>query len=192
MVQQNDDALREEIVKTLMDEMKSHPDLENVEKEGDLRIDEYKIDINRDKVKRLSINPVDIASTFRAALEGSVLYEFAGTDEDIQVRFTTIDEAKDDIEKVLNLPVENKGNYLVPLRDVVYVEKVKTPNSITREELKRTTSVFGDLKKKAKSTPLDIAVYFEETIFPKILRQYPTTTLSFAGEVKDITTRSNR
>ena len=184
MVQQNDDALRERIVQELMADLKKHPSLENVEVDGDLRIGEYKIDIIRDKVKRLSINPMDIASTFRAALEGSVLYEFTGTDEDIQVRFTIIDEAKDDIQKVLDLPVENKGNYLVPLRDVVVVEKVKTPNSITREDLKRTTIIDAGLKKKAKDTPVEIAEYFEQNVFPLILKKYPTSTLSFTGEVE--------
>ncbi len=185
LVQQNDDALREAIVADLMKKMEEHPSLENIEVDGDLRIGEYRVDINRDKVKRLSISPVDIASTFRAALEGSVLYEFTGAEEDVQVRFTIIDEAKDDIEKVLNLPVENKGNYLVPLRDVVYVQKVKVPNSITREDLKRTTSIDADLKENSKVTPLDIAQYFEEKIFPKVLTQYPTTTVSFAGEIEN-------
>ena len=185
LVQQNDDVLREDIVKNLMRKMRADPSLENIEIDGDMRIDEYRIDINRDKVKRLSINPFDIASTFRAALEGSVLYEFTGIDEDVQVRFTIIDEAKDDIEKVLNLPVENKGNYLVPLRDVVFVEKVKVPNSITREDLKRTTAIDADIKKNAKMTPLDIAEHFEEHVFPEILGKYPTTTLSFAGEVEN-------
>jgi multidrug efflux pump subunit AcrB len=190
LVQQNDDVVRADIVQKLMAEMRRHPDLHNVEKDADMRIGEYKIDINRDKVKRLSINPVDIASTFRAALEGSVLYEFTGPEEDIQVRFTTVDAAKDDIEKVLNLPVENKGNYLVPLRDVVYVESVESPNSITREDLKRTTRVYGDLEKNARSTPLEIARDFEGRVFPGILKEYPTTMLSFTGEVKD--TRESR
>ncbi len=190
LVQQNDDRLRAKIVEALMARMKAHPELENVELDADMRINEYVIDINRDKVKRLAINPVDIGATFRAALEGSILYEFTGIDEDVRVRFTIIDSAKDDIEKVLDLPVENKGNYLVPLRDVVEVTKRKSANSITREDLKRTTNVYGDLKKQAKSTPLDIAVYFEENVFPELLTQYPTTTLSFAGEVKN--TRESR
>ncbi|MFC1510619.1 efflux RND transporter permease subunit [Candidatus Omnitrophota bacterium] len=185
LVQQNDDDLREGIVADLMRKMNEEGALENVEVDGDMRIDEYRIDIDRDKVKRLSINPMDIASTFRAALEGSILYEFTGTDEDVQVRFSIIDEAKDDIEKVLNLPVENKGNYLVPLRDVVYVEKVKVPNSITREGLKRTTNIDADLKKEAQVTPLDLAAHFEKDIFPAVMAQYPTTTLSFVGEIQN-------
>jgi multidrug efflux pump subunit AcrB len=148
-------------------------------------VKEYRIDIKREKIKRLSINPADIASTFRAALEGTVLYEFSNGNEDVQVRFTIIDEAKDNIEKVLNLPVENKGNYLVPLRDVVTVEEVVVPNSISRRDLKRTTLIDSGIKKEAKVTPIEIAEYFESDVFPKILKKYPTTTLSFGGEVQD-------
>lgn len=185
LVQQNDDSLRESIVADLMLKLDEHGALENVEVDGDVRVDEYRIDINRDKVRRLSINPMDIASTFRAALDGTVLYEFTNTDEDIKVRFSIIDEAKDDIEKVLNLPVENKGNYLVPLRDVVLVEKLKVPNSIVREDLKRTTKIDADLKPKATLTPLEIARHFEENVFPGVLTQHPTTTLAFGGEIEN-------
>lgn len=190
IVQQNDDERRDSIVQSLIQTMQAYVSLENVEADEALRVTEYRVDINREKIKRLSINPADIASTFRAALEGTVLYEFSNGDEDVQVRFTIVDEAKDNIEKVLNLPVENKGNYLVPLRDVVVVEEVIAPNSIARRDLKRTTLIDADIKKKAKETPLEIATYFESEVFPKILKQYPTTTLSFGGEVQD--TRESR
>ena len=55
LVQQNDDKLREKTVEELIEKMQGYPVLENVEIDGDLRITEYRIDINRDKVKRLSI-----------------------------------------------------------------------------------------------------------------------------------------
>lgn len=185
LVQQNDDALREEIVHGLIKKMQEHPALENVEIDGDMRIKEYRINIDRDKVKRLSINPVDIASTFRASLEGTILYEFTDGEEDVQVRFTIVDEAKDDIKKVLELPVENKGNYLVPLKDIVHVEEIMVPNAITRRDLKRTTIIDADLTKDATMTPVEIAEYFEHNVFPQVFSQYPTTSLSFEGEVQD-------
>ena len=185
VVQQNNDQVRDVIVKRLVRAMENSSFLRSVEIDGDLRITEYRVSIDQEKIKRLSINPLDIASTFRAALEGNVLYEFSGGDEDVQVRFTTIDAAKDDIEKVLNLPVENKGNYLVPLRDIVRVKKIKVPSSIARRDLKRTTLIDADISKDAKKTPVEIAEYFEQNIFPEIVSQYPTTTLSFDGEVRD-------
>ena len=185
VVQQNNDQTREIIVNRLVKAMENSTFLTSVETDGDLRIAEYKVFIDQEKIKRLSINPLDIASTFRAALEGNILYEFSGGDEDIQVRFTTIDSAKDDIEKVLDLPVENTGNYLVPLRDIVHVKKVEVPSAISRRDLKRTTLIDADISKGVKKTPVEIAKYFEENVFPEIIAQYPNTTLSFDGEVKD-------
>ena len=69
--------------------------------------------------------------------------------------------------------------------DLVTIKKVRSPNSIARQDLKRTTILYADLKKDSDQTPLDVAVYLEENIFPKILSEYPTTTLSFGGEIKD-------
>lgn len=190
IVQQNDDALRDIIVRDLARIMEEFPALDNIEIDEGLQIPEYRIDINRERVKRLSINPADIASTLRAALEGTILYEFTKGDEDVRVRFTTVDEAKDDIEKVLSLPVENKGDYLVPLKDVVFVEKVVVPNAISRRDLKRTTLIDADMAETTKRTPVEVAEHFEKNVFPKILAKYPTSTLSFGGEVQD--TRESR
>jgi len=189
IVQQNRDDVRLKVVEQLQQMMQAHPALENVEVEAGLRVKEYRIDIDREKIKRLSISPEDIASTFRAALEGTVLYEYSNGNEDVRVRFTTVDEAKGDIEGVLSLPVENQGKYLVPLKDVVRVKEVTVPNSISRRDLRRTTIIDAGIKKSSKKTPLEVAEDLEENIFPTILRQYPTTTLSFGGEVE--TTRES-
>jgi multidrug efflux pump subunit AcrB len=106
------------------------------------------------------------------------------------VRLTTIEEAKNDINKVLQLPVENQGQYLVPLKDIVTVQESAKPDSLSREDLKRTTAVYADLKQKAKDTPLEIARYFEENIFPDINKKYPSAIIEFGGEVRD--TRESR
>lgn len=87
--------------------MRAHPALVNVEIDEPIKVAEYKIDFQRDKMKRLSINPADISSTIRAALEGIVLYEIPSGDEEIEVRLTITDEAKGDIKTILKMPVEN-------------------------------------------------------------------------------------
>jgi len=185
IVQENDDQLRENASNRLADLMKQHPVLMNVEIDRPIKIPEYKIHLKREKVKRLSIDATDIAAAFRSALEGSVLYELPKGDEEVDVVLTVLDEAKVDIERVLDVPVENKGSYLVPLRDLVDVEKTQTPNSISREDLKRTTMVFADMKLGMRKTPLEIAEVLERDVFPKVLANQPTTVLSFAGEIKD-------
>ena len=185
IVQQNDNQLRHKIAEDIAAGMRTHPSLKNVEIDEGLRVPEYRVDIKRDMIKRLSIEPGDVVSTFRAALEGTVLYEFTNGDEDIRVRLTTDDAAKSDIERVLDLPVENRNDYLVSLRNIVSVRQVESPNSISRLDLKRTTLVYADIEESAESTPLEIGADIETEIFPSIVTQYPTTVLSFGGEIQD-------
>ncbi|MFC1808084.1 efflux RND transporter permease subunit [Candidatus Omnitrophota bacterium] len=185
LVKENNDDLREKISDKLAKEMENHPSLINVEIDRPLFNPEYRIRLNRDKIRRLAISPSDIAKTLRAALEGKILYDFAGDDEEVYVRLTTVESAKDDINKVLDIPVENQSKYLVPLRDIVLVEEISRPDSIQREDLKRITRIYADLKPGTKQTPVEIAEYFENNVFSKLTSKHPTTILEFAGEVKD-------
>lgn len=185
IVQQNDNRLRHDIAETLAASMRALPGLKNVEIDEGLRVPEYRVDIKRDIIKRLSIAPADIVSTFRAALEGTVLYEFTHGDEDIRVRFTIDDTAKTDIETVLSLPVENRNDYLVSLSNIVSVTKVESPNAISRLDLKRTTLVYADMDETDDITPLEIGETIEARLFPSILASHPTTVLSFGGEIRD-------
>ncbi len=185
LIQENNNGIREKVANEIAESLKKHPALIDIEIERPLYNPEYKISLKRDKVKRLGINPTSIGSTLRALLEGSVLYEITEGDEEIDVRFTAEESAKDDIKKVLNVPVENQGNYLVPLIDIINIKKVISPNSIKRDDLKRTTSVYAGIREKADKTPLEIADYFENNIFPTIMARYPTTLITFSGEVKD-------
>ncbi|MDX9703509.1 MAG: efflux RND transporter permease subunit [Candidatus Auribacterota bacterium] len=184
-IQQNDDHRRIEIVNELRNRLEAYPPLYNVEIDEGLQITEYQIHIDQEKIKRLSIEPLDISETLRGALEGSILYTFQKDDQDINVRITSLEEAKSDIENILDLPIENKGDYLVPLRDIVMVNTIEVPSSIYRRDLKRTTLMYADIKPNSGVTPIEAAQYIEDNILPEFLSKYPTTTFSFTGEVQD-------
>jgi multidrug efflux pump subunit AcrB len=185
LIQENNDQLRRQVSNELAKTMEKHPGLENIDIERPIQIPEYKIDFKREKIKRLSISPANITSTFRSALEGTILYEFTKGDQEIDVRLSVKDEAKRDIKTILEIPVENKQDYLVPVGDLVTVTKSTTPNSISRRDGKRTTTVYADIKPESKLTPTEIAKDLEGSIFIDLTNQHPSTTLSFAGEVYD-------
>jgi multidrug efflux pump subunit AcrB len=185
IVQENNDRLREQAAGALAEAMRAHPALANVEIDEPIKITEYKIDFLRDKMTRLSINPADIAPTIRAALEGLVLYEIPTGDEETEVRLSIIDAAKGDIETILEMPVENSREYLVPLKDVVSITRTETPISISRRDGRRSTVVYADLKTGTEMTPLEIAGDFERQVFPELVSAQPSTTISFGGEVFD-------
>ncbi|MFC1672145.1 efflux RND transporter permease subunit, partial [Planctomycetota bacterium] len=185
IVQENDDKIRNMVAEELAEAMKQHPALLSVEIERPLENPEYKINLKREKMKRLSIDPSDIATTLRAALEGVVMYDLSKGGEEIDVRLTTVDEAKDDIERILDIPIENRGSYLVSLREIVDVKKTSTPNAIERKDSKRITTIFADIKKESDLTPIEIAEHLESEVFPKFLSRHSTMLLNFEGEVKD-------
>ncbi|HOY09626.1 MAG TPA: efflux RND transporter permease subunit [Candidatus Omnitrophota bacterium] len=185
IVQENDDGLREQAAHKLAELMKMHQALINVDIERPMPIPEYKIDLKRERIKRLDISAGDISNAFRAALEGTVLYELPKGDEEIDVRLSIIDEAKKDINDILKVPVENRNNYLVPLGDLVNVQQTTTPISISRRDRKRTTTVYADIKPKTGLTPLEIAVNLENNVFPHVTADHPSTTIAFIGEIQD-------
>ncbi len=185
MVKENNVQRRYKISDELAALMGKYQGLNNVEIDRPAYNPEYRLTLNRDKTRRLAINPSDIARTLRASLEGTILYEFSGEDEEVYVRLTVIPEAKDDITKIFDIPVENEGQYLVPLRDLVNIEEVEGPDSIIREDMKRCTTLYADIVPGSKKTPLEIAEYFEEEVFPEFKKKYPTAIIEFKGEVKD-------
>ncbi|MCD4812329.1 efflux RND transporter permease subunit [bacterium] len=185
LIKDNNDKNRAAFAGSLAQKMKMHPELDNVEIDKPITNPEYKIEINREEMKRLGISASDIKSTLRASVEGLLLYELKGENEELYVRLTIPEASKKRIEDVLDVPVENRSDYLVPLKNIVVVRREETPASIERQDYIRTLVVYGDMKPGSKKTPLEIAREFEETVFPDLQNKFPTTAVSFIGEIFD-------
>lgn len=185
VIKDNNESIRRKAADALAGAMQNVPGLTNIEKDQPKSSPEYLITLMRDKIKRLDIDPSEAAQTLRAALEGTILYEFSSDNEPVGVRFSLVLPSKQSIESLLEVPVENKSKYLVPLRDIIKVKKVEKPNSIVRQDRVRYTSVYADLDGKSGKSPLEIAETLEHEIFPTITSRYPSTTLEFDGEIRD-------
>jgi multidrug efflux pump subunit AcrB len=185
LIKDNNDQNRTGFAEALAEAMAKHPALEKVEVDKPITNPEYKLELDMDKIKQLGISPSSIKSTLRAAVEGSLLYEIKGDDEEFYVRLTIPERIKKTIGDVLDVPVENTGNYLVPLKAVVKVTREETPANIERQDYSRTLSVFADMKPETKMTPLEVAEDLEANVFPELQNKYPTAGISFTGEVFD-------
>lgn len=181
----NDDSARRRASAMLVESMTANPRLEHVEIERDLQLPEYRITLRRDVLKRLAVSPAAVASALRGAVQGILLYELTGGEEEVGVRLTVEEDSKGAMGDLLKVPVENQRGYLVPLKDLVEVEKTRAPNSITRWEGRRVTRVFADLVKGGGWTPEEAAVWLEEEVFPRLLTEVPSVSLEFAGEIRE-------
>lgn len=184
-IQENNDEKRKVIVDKLRERLEKLAILTNIEIERPVNKYEYKLNINKDKVSRLGIEYDQLALTLRSYVEGDVLYTLNNGEEEVDIRFTSLDDSKDDIKKILELTIANAENYLVPLSSLVEVKPNKKDANIQRVNYKRAAMIYADIAKTSNKTPLEIADIVEQQVFPDILKDNATTNLLFKGEVED-------
>ena len=185
VVAENNDNKRDSLIQNVMAALKKHSDITNVEEDIIPSKKEYIIQYDQEQLKQLSVNPANISSTLRTILNGKRLYTLFRNDEEIEVKLTVDDTYRQNIESVLSVPIPNNRNYLIPLRDLVSLQAIEAKSSIRRQNMKRSSFVYSDLKDNSSQSPLEIAEEFEQSIFPKLLADYPSSQIYFEGEVID-------
>ncbi|MGL1902862.1 MAG: efflux RND transporter permease subunit [Fibrobacterales bacterium] len=184
IVAENNNEIRKCIADSIAVALNTHPLLQDAEVDRPIENPEYVIGLKRNTLFRLGIDPNEVGQTLRSILEGSELFDFIEDNEEVRVILKADDRYKKDLSSVLRIPVENRGNYLVPLSEVVTVQKGATQSTIQRENFKRITRVVADIQGDSV-TPLEIAREIESSLFSAIKKKFPTATLLFDGEVKD-------
>ncbi len=184
-VQENNDNLRKQVSEALRQELEALPEIDSVEIERPIIKQAYELSVRKQEVARLNVDYQQLATTMRAYLEGVILYTLNSGDEEVYVRFSIHDDNKGNIEELLNLPVANREGYLIPVHHLVDVQLNDKPVSIQRINFKRTNAIYADLKENSEITPLMVATYLEQEVFPRITRGVPSVVFTFDGEVKD-------
>jgi multidrug efflux pump subunit AcrB len=185
IVQENDNTARNDILQKVKNHLESISSLDGVELEKPLDKKEYLFKINQKKLVLYNIDPKKVARALRIFVEGSILYTINKGDEEVDVRLTVPDAAKVNLKALLNLKVENKSGRLLRLNKFISIIETNRPSSISRLNFKRTAKVFANLSKSPTLTPLEIGSNLETNLFPQIYKDYPSSILSFSGEIED-------
>ncbi len=183
-IQENNDDVRNNVVSDLKKLMEKIPGLINIEVERPIVKHEFHFEINKSDARRLGVSLSDIGSTLRTYIQGDTLYTINSGDEEVDMVVSTSDENKNDVEKLLDLTVQNENSYLVPIRNVVTVIEREKDSNIKRVSFKRAMKIYADIDSKYNMTPLDAATKLEEVAFPQILRDYPSSNLVFREEIE--------
>ncbi|MCP4131757.1 MAG: efflux RND transporter permease subunit [bacterium] len=69
-------------------------------------------------------------------------------------------------------------------RKKMIVGNTHAKNNKSKKDKNKKENPGGEVK-KVTMTPLEVADYFDSKVFPRILARYPTSVISFVGEVKD-------
>ena len=184
-VQENDDLKREQITSILETKLKTLKNLTDIEVDEPLKKKEYILKLKQRNLIRYNITASNVTTVLRTFVEGSILYSINKGDEEVDVRLTVPETDKNDLKELLNLRVENKEGKLIYLRNIVEIQEVTRPINIARNNYKRTTMIFANMAAGTKKTPLEIASVIEKSIFNEITNKFPTSILSFKGEIED-------
>jgi multidrug efflux pump subunit AcrB len=269
IIQESNDAVRFQVAGEILAYLKRMPPLKNPEIEAELVYPQNVISIDRSLAERLGVSISTLGSALRTILSGNNVYDIILDEKEIKVMLTTSDNFKTNINSVLQIPVQNSQNYLIPLGSLVHVIRNTTPNTIIKLDGKRVLHVYADMagretgedqyrprtngsngNKKAgapasgttpaakadsttgavlaagdistapaagsilaaktdpadpatpettapaaeglpplnipqRMTPLEIAEHLEKNLFPALMQHYPTTDISFGGEIQD-------
>lgn len=182
---ENNDKKRAAIAKSLEESLKAMEDVTDVEVEVPLLKNEYVFQIKQDRLVKYDVAPSQLTTSLRAFVEGSILYSINKGDEEVDVRLTVYDNAKENLDSLMELRVPNRAGNMTYLKNMVELKEIQKPINITRTNFKRVTTVFANPKPGSLTTPLQVAERLEKDFFPKIYNEYPTAVLAWSGEVED-------
>lgn len=184
-LQDNNNDRRRKVAERLARELEDMPAVENLLIERPGETNEYHISIDGQKAARLGISPSRSGQILRTIVEGRTLYNILIDNIETGVRLVVPQEHRSSLDRVLAIPVANRGHYLIPLSEILSSELVSSPSVIYKEDGIRTVRVYAGIVRGSDESPLSIARQVEEKILPKIHRDFPTTLIQWGGEVKD-------
>jgi len=166
-----DDEVRRRIAKEIAEIFRQTPGVVDVDTLIDDDYYKYEVKIDRRKARESGVSEEQIANVVAMALHGAQV-SVAHTEYDadpvpIFVRLPR--EQRDNIEEILDLTVMNSQGKLIPLRELVKIEKVLADKTIYHKNLHPVSYVIGDVagKYEAPIYPiLAINKYLSENPLP--------------------------
>lgn len=121
------------------------PGIRNVKSTAEENKPELEIRVDRNLMDQYGVSFAQVMNEVRAAVDGQLATRYRVNGEEIDVRVTLPEEAKNDLAKVENLPVPTtQGGYL-PLSAVAKLVEGEIPAQINRENQSRTVEITADL-----------------------------------------------
>jgi HAE1 family hydrophobic/amphiphilic exporter-1 len=106
---------------------------------------EMRIVVDREKASAYGLSAYTIASTAKMAIGGSTVTRYTTGSEEIDVRIMLAEEARDSVQEIGSISIMSPLGYSVPLNQVANIDNVTTPNTITRSNQVRESTVSGDI-----------------------------------------------
>lgn len=139
-----DDALNQAAEKVAQF-IRSVPGAVNVQTSAENGAPRMNVDVDRTKCEILGINPSDVATVARIAVDGAVATKVRTPTGlvDVRVQFPAADRRTE--EALQNVKVRSNDGALVPIGDVANFTWTTAPTKIERRNRERVVNIYGDV-----------------------------------------------
>jgi len=112
-----------------------------------------KLNVDKEKAGRLGVSTYEIIETINTAMAGKIagLVHIESEKEDVELLIKSPKENRTRYSDILSLKVRSLSGSLIPLGELVNVEKTHIDKSIYRKNLKRVVYVTADVSGKEES-----------------------------------------
>jgi multidrug efflux pump subunit AcrB len=148
-----DEASRLKLAEEIRDIFKRTPEVVDVDWYVEAEREKVRFVVDKEKAALHGISEAEVARTLRLAVEGAPagLLHLPREKEDVAIVLELPRQAKAAPEALLNLNLRGAGGGLVPLRELVRMERVPADRSLYHKNLLPVTYVIGDVAGKTES-----------------------------------------
>ncbi len=128
-------------LQAVSDAAKDDPRIESVTSLYEGVVPQYKLNIDRDKIKVQGLMMSDVFSTLSAYMGGSYINDFTEFGRVYQVNLAAEGDARSQVNRVLKLSVRNSEGEMVPFSSFMTIEPVLGEPSVSRYNMYTTASL---------------------------------------------------
>ena len=108
---------------------------------------EMRIIVDKDKCARLGLTAAQVGNAIKTYTLGTFAGRYTDKDKQIDIIIELPEKYRDNLSKILTLPVITKTGASVPLSQVAHIAETVGPTEIQREEQKRKISITASVSK---------------------------------------------
>lgn len=138
-----------ELTRKLVSELQSSKRLTDVDSELRGAVEEVHIVPDRDRARLRAVSVAEVGQTLSSLLGGAVAGRFTSGGRRFDIRVKLEDEERRNIENLGSFQVRNNRGELIPLREVVRIERAPALQAIQRSDRVRSVGIFANVAKGA-------------------------------------------
>lgn len=176
----NDGENLNQVITSVMDNLKKLPGIYDVEVDEVYGPDEVKVLLDYDKLDRLGLSTASVGNTVRTALSGTFISDVTLNNKEAELKVIFGDVSKKSISDLGNVSIMDARGNLIPLKLLAKFETSRGTPQVKRLDYKRAKTVTANIDTKT-TTSVEankaVAKHFAE-----ISQSYPDVNMVYGGE----------